>query len=219
MTMRVGFFYTYTTPGSEQHLHIAKYLLQSVRSVMPGVPVVQLTDETSDVLEGVDEVKRIPGKMPMAVRRISHHAALDGDWLFVDTDVVIQKDVRDVFKSAFDVAVTDRIGTEMEGTPYAKSMPFNMGVTFSRSPRFWEILKFNLVMLSPHFQQWTGDQMVFCKMIAHAGELGFNIKILPGRTYNYPPRLPDEDVSHASIVHYKGKFGRKDWLNETRATA
>lgn len=218
--MKVGFYYQYTIPGSEIHLEVGRYLLESVRRVMPGVPVVQFTDADSAELDGIDEVRRISEEMPMAVRRMQHHAHVDGDWLFVDTDVVIQQDVRPVFNRAFDIAVTDRKGTEMEGTPYAESMPYNMGVTFSRQPKFWEAVLRDLLRLPRKLQQWEGDQHAVCHLVQKclSGNAPFQCKVLPGRVYNYPPIRTDEALTHAAIVHYKGR-ARKGWINESRAVA
>jgi hypothetical protein len=205
--MRVSFFYQFTTPGSEKYLHIAKNLLESVRATMPGVEVWQLTDATSETLPGVDGVKRIEGGMPMGLRRVTAQGQCVGDWLFVDSDVVIRKDVRDVFDSQFDIAVTDRKGTEMEGTPYGRAMPYNNGVVFSRSPAFWDAAKATLLRLPPRLQEWEGEQHVLCHLAKHDQ---FTVKVLPGRIFNFPP-TKDGDVSHAAILHYKG-VARKSQL-------
>jgi hypothetical protein len=89
---------------------------------------------------------------------------LDGEWLFVDTDCVIRKDVSDVFEDDFEVALTDRKGSMWEKTPYGMVMPYNMGVTFSRSPEFWEKVKKYLLTMPQKYQEWEGDQRVVCEM-------------------------------------------------------
>src|SRR5437867_1594196 len=137
--MTVGFFNVYR--GDPVHLVLADLMIRSVREVMPGVPVVQFTDETSPAAYGVDEVRRLP-KQPRAVLCVEHYAGCKGDWLLVDTDVIIQKDVRVVFNDDFDVAVTDREGTMVEGEMEEEfhlfdQMPHNIGVVFSRCPTFW----------------------------------------------------------------------------------
>lgn len=209
--VKVGFFYQDVGVTSRPYLDIARYLLASVRKVMPGTEVWQLTDGKSPALDGVDEVHRIADDMPMGVRRLTHYSMLPGNWLFVDTDVVIQKDVSPVFHFEFDVALTDRDGTYMAGTPYAKAMPFNFGVIFSRSPAFWTTAREYLLMFPPKYQEWEGEQ----RTIAHIHSLGlYKIKVLPGEIYNYPPLSGEEDLSHAAIVHYKGAakkyMGRHD---------
>lgn len=204
--MRVGFFFQDNGPKSDGVLDIAENLLDSVKKSMPGVEVHQLTDGDSRILDGVDGFHRMRGVVPMGVRRMSHYAELDGDWLFVDTDVVVRQDVRDVFDSAFDVALTDRVGTYMEGTPYANVMPYNFGVIFSRSKAFWESAREYLLMLPAKYQEWEGEQRVIAHMMTLG--LGFNVKVLPGLKYNFPPLSGSEDVEHAAIVHYKGAAKR-----------
>lgn len=184
-------------------------MIASARKVMPDVPIFQFTDYHSPIVDGVDMHVRIGGNLPMAVRRVEHHASCHGDWCFVDSDVIFQKDVRDVFEEPFDVALTDRVGTYMEGTDYAKSQPYNMGVTFSRNPDFWKEVGGRLMSLPENYQEWEGDQIVVCDM-AENQETPFDIVIIPGKTYNFTPKYEHEDYSHASIVHFKGK--RKGWL-------
>lgn len=202
--MRIGFFCM-----SESHLSMAALMLESVRTSMPGVEVHHLTDDKCRSLEGVDDVHRLGGDIPMAVRRMTHNASCEGDWLFVDSDVIFQQDVRNVFDEQFDVALTDRIGTITYEIEYAKAMPYNLGVAFSRSSAFWKRVLYHLRTLSPKYQQWEGDQLVICEMIKQRVSSDFKVKILPGRMYNYPPKFAG-DGKHAAIVHYKGH--RKQWL-------
>ena len=213
-SVKIGFFFKYRDSRSLHYLAMAEHLLASVRQVMPGVKVYQLTDQHSPALHGIDEVDRCSDDVPMAVLRMRLQGDCSGEWLFVDPDIIVQKDVRPVFDDQFDIALTDRIGTSMEGTPYAAAMPYNLGVAFSRSPAFWQEAEAHLQHLPPALQEWEGDQRVICAMVRQ--KLGGSIKILSGQIYNYPPNTPNEDVSHAAIVHYKGN--RKGWMNNSRRT-
>ena len=201
--MRVGYF----AQGDGEHLHIAKHLIRSVSNTMPGVEVCQLTDDKTPIMEGATAI-RMGGDMPMAVRRISLHASLSGEWLFIDTDCVITKDVRHVFEDDFEVAVTDRKGSIWEKSPYGMVMPYNMGVTFSRSPEFWGKVLQYLIKLPAEYQRWEGDQRVVCEMI----RAGYPAKVLPGRIYNLTPEERDSPLDGAAIVHFKGK--RKHWIGD-----
>lgn len=201
--MRVGFFCQ--TPG--EHLDMASHLVRSVRESMPGVEVFHLTNGGCPAADGVDGVIRLSGDMPMAIRRVAIHSMLAGDWLFVDTDCVIRKDVRHVFDDEFMVALTDRKGSIWERSEYGKLMPYNMGVTFSRSPGFWARVLEGMNSVGDDLKQWCGDQLVVCK-IAALNVPG--IKVLPGRVYNYTPEKRGDSLDHAAIVHYKGE--RKKWL-------
>lgn len=208
--MNIGFFCM-----AESHLGMAKLMMESARDVMPHAKIHQLTDDKCPALEGVDSTRVFYGDMPMAIRRMMHHGACQGDWLFVDSDIIFRRDVSDVFQSDFDVAITDRDGTVTNEAKFAESMPHNIGVVFSRCPAFWMTVVDYLQTLPPKQQEWMGDQMVINAMIRE-GNHPFNVKIIPGRKYNYPPKAVNDDLSGASIVHYKGQ--RKLWLLEKQAT-
>ena len=143
----------------------------------------------------------------MAIRRMRIHSMLAGEWLFVDSDIVIQKDVRDVFKDEFEIAVTDRVGSAWEHSPDVKDMPYNMGVTFSRCPEFWGRVAKILEEAPEALREWCGDQLVVCQLQQH-----YKTKVLPGQVYNFTPFKRGEDRSHAAIVHWKGP--RKEWIND-----
>lgn len=198
--MKIGFFAT----GEGPHLDIAKHLVASAQKHMPEVPVVFLTDETTQ-FPGV-EVIRLPGKMPMGVRRLTHYSKLEGEWLFTDTDLLFRKDVRPVFDKPFDVALATREGTVWHGSDYAKTYPYNTGVIFSRNRQFWRMALRGLFALPETMQEWGGEQYVTGAL---AQRKDFKVEILPS-SYNFTPETRDEDVSHAHILHLKGP--RKAWI-------
>jgi hypothetical protein len=108
--MNVGFFTVFR--ADPQHLLHAALLVREVRQVMPSARIVQLTDQRTDRLPGVDDVRRCEHG-PMLQRRMEHYAACDGEWLLVDTDVSVRKDVTDVFEhGGFDVALRVWLGYE-----------------------------------------------------------------------------------------------------------
>lgn len=206
--MTVGFFFVDTgTSDTASGIAGAKALMASVRRLMPGVEVVQFTDETTGAVEGVDAVRRLP-REPLAVLRVRHQGAVTGEWLFVDTDVVIQREVRPVFDAPFDVAVTSRNWTHLKLIQnFAELMPFNTGVVFSRSPKFWAAVLAKMDKYSERLQAWMGDQQAICDVIASRGR--FRVVILKGTRYNFPPAIdPDAEAlkaqRKASILHFKG---------------
>lgn len=210
--MRVGFFSVFRR--DPQHYLLAAKMIASVRATMPGVEIVHLTDESSAPVAGVDEVRRKPdGKM--LERRLEHYADLTaGDWLLVDTDVIVRRDVReDVFYTPyrdvdheFDVALTDRDWPHLpQPSDVLQTMPFNTGVTFARDPYFWdEVLKH---WRAAGDNDWLSEQRAVYAAV-RTGE--FRVKILPGMIYNYPPKSADDPCKGAAIVHYKGP--RKEWM-------
>jgi len=198
--VRVGFYLC----GDDPAYHaMARLCIASVRKSMPGVEVHHLTDENTPEIEGVDSTRMFKGDYPLAVRRMLHNAACEGEWLFIDCDVIVQKDVRHVFDYEFDVALTDREGTITNEAAYAAVMPYNLGVSFSRSQRFWMFIVEHLQNAPEKWQQWEGDQRLICEFIKQK-KMPFKVQVLPGYEYNYPPKHPG-DGTHASIVHYKGQ--------------
>jgi hypothetical protein len=198
--VQIGFFV------ESKGLDFAKLLIESAKKVMPDVPIFQLTNGEC---EAVAEPIRIPGSMPMGVRRLTHYSRLEGDWVFVDTDVLFLKDVRHVFDKPFDIALASRKGTLWEGSEYAKKMPHNFGVVFSRSPKFWRIALEYLKRLPPKLQEWEGEQFVTGQMAEHPG---FSVEILPS-SYNFTPAEKTDDMTHVHVAHYKGP--RKSWILES----
>ena len=88
-------------------------------------------------------------------------------------------------------------------------MPFNLGVVFSRCPEFWIMVGKEMDKMNLKKQDWEGNQRAACDIIA---KNIFNVKILPGLKYNYPPqKIIEFDFSGKAIVHFKGPT-RKDMM-------
>lgn len=214
--MRVGFYHV--SEKVTPHVELAARLIASVRRTMPGVPVVHLTDDVTLAIQGVDETQRRPYTDGLvALGCLLAYAAVGyGDWLFVDTDVIVQRDVRHVFTDGeFNVAVADRAGTltpQDEGWKSLAAQPFNKGVVFSRCPAFWRDAADTCRLLKPGRQAWMGDQDAMNRVI-EAGK--YHVAVLPN-SYNYPPKAQDDDVRDKHVLHYKGRL-RKAWMLERAA--
>lgn len=207
--MTVGFFHA--AAARTAHVDLARILITSVRRTMPGVPIVHMTDETTEAIAGVDEMRRRPAG-PVALSVLEHYAECAGDWMLVDTDVVVRRDVRDVFGLTFDIAVATREGTfkpSEVGTKFMRGMPFNKGVVFSKNPAFWSAAAAALRECSEKQQSWMGDQRAMNDIIATGR---FFVRVLTN-DFNYPPKKRNEDLSDKYVLHYKGP--RKAWMLET----
>lgn len=209
--MRIGFFTVFRT--DPQHYLHASALVATVRAVMPDVEIVQLTDERTPIVARVSRVER-RAHGPMLNARLNHYAACEGDWLLVDTDVLVRRDVRDVFDDpAFDVALTDRHWAHVpQDETVLHTMPFNTGVVFSRSSAFWRDVLAVWQGYPQEAQDWLSEQRAVYAVVRTGT---YRIKILPGMVYNYPPVSASDDTTDPAIEHYKGP--RKAWLS-TRAT-
>lgn len=200
--MRVGFFTVFRK--DPQHYVLAQALVRSVHATMPGVPLIHLTDDTSPQVLGTDAIVRNQ-KGPMLERRLEHYAQCEGDWLLVDTDVIIRQDVRNVWDD-FDVALTDRAWPHLpQPEEVYRTMPFNTGVAFSRGYAFWrDVLK---VWRATENKDWLSEQRAVWQVV-RTGQ--YRVKILDGMTYNYPPKNQTDTLQNVAIAHYKGP--RKEWM-------
>lgn len=189
-------------------LHAAS-LVREAHKVMPGVRVVQLTDDKTSDVPGVDEVVRHPAEgRSLLSQRLAHYAACDDEWLLIDTDVSVRADIRGVFDDeVFDVALCDRNWPHLpQGEKMLQEMPFNTGVVFSRSKLFWaNVFR---VWLSYPVQDWLSEQRAVYEVV-RTGQ--FRVKILPGLNYNYPPSSPEDAPVVAAMLHFKGD--RRKWLS------
>jgi hypothetical protein len=190
----IGYFYREL---GGQPTGMLEAMLRSVRRSMPSVKIARLESP----------------EQPMALAILDSRSRVSGEWLFLDTDVLVRKDVRQVFDGAFEIAVADRVGTFEAGDAFMARMPYNSGVAFSRSQAFWQACVARCWSYKPGRQAWMGDQQAMNEVIATQV---FSLAVVPS-AYNYPPQSPDEDVSDKAILHLKGR--RKKWLQSLRRAA
>ncbi len=207
--MEIAFFHVDRDAGSRE---LAEIMVESARAVMPDSRIVQMTDMTTPPIEGVDDVLRKTPDGGITYFRMLHMSKYPpGDVLFVDTDVVFNRDVSCVFESEFDVALAPRT-QELNITDSdvfdkdedaSERMPYNIGVMFSRSSDLWKrVEKEN----RKYKDEWFGDQLSFAEVV---GE--FAVKEIDPAVYNYTPEYVLEDTTFKAIVHYKGPH-RKKWM-------
>jgi len=197
----------YTDITNQLTTRLTLISIASARKAMPGVktlmiyPTWHLVDP--NILRAVDYFKDIPyleRNVHYDYRRCLANADVVGEALFVDTDIVFQDDIRNIFKYPFDIAPTLR---EAEIDP---AIPYNMGVCFSRTPSFWKHVAFNIPKNSPNY--WKDSELAFSRCAASSE---YTKRDLQGRLYNRSPNSKTDDVSNAYIVHYKGPH-RKAWM-------
>ena len=212
--MKVVFLHANFGEGNRRPAHhdqkesdlLAELVGESVRRSMPGAEIVQLTDEKTPAVEGCTVVRRQWKHDNPMLFRMEHFAEIDGEFLALDTDCIVQADVSGVFSLPFDVALTIRdkpVIDPKSGKDLSLVMPFNTGVIFSRNRDLWRMA----VSLVPENLGWYSDQLVMPKLASK-----FNVLKLHCDNFNYTPQVDGEDVSGRLIVHYKGKW-RKHILN------
>lgn len=211
--MRVAFVHVESTwPADQLPLQraVAKRMMQSVRKHI-GCKVVQLTDPVSEDLGADETVRFLPSGKFFIPWLMELFASQPPETLFLDTDTVVQEDVSKVFDEDFDIALTGRKTRfavyQAEGKDY--HMPFNLGVVFSRAPRFWtEIRDRVLKHKDEKILAWWGAQIELWKIWNEPHT--WKLIALDAQQYNYTPNKEDEDLTGKAIVHYKGAK-RKHW--------
>jgi lipopolysaccharide biosynthesis glycosyltransferase len=196
---------------------IPEIMVASVRAAMPGARIVQMTDHDTRKVIGADDVirKAWDRKFLMTYRLLHLKEFPAADAIFLDADIVVQKDLRPLFRDEFDVALTYRDETDpsLRKSPEAyQMMPFNAGVMLSRpSGRdFWAETHRVCLEMPEARQQWFGDQLAIKEVAARTT---LKVKQYPCAFYNYSPARWDEDLSEKFVIHYKGE-NRKMWMLE-----
>ncbi|MDB5867444.1 MAG: hypothetical protein JWO70_5250 [Betaproteobacteria bacterium] len=193
---------------------LPRIMVASVRRAMPHAQVVHLTDESTPAIADVDEVVRLRyDGVHLMPYRLEHFARLEPcDAIFLDTDIIVQKDLGALFETPFDIALTRReaIGTDPAGVDVAQVMPYNTGVMLSTRGGwdFWRNAWRVCESYTEEARRWWGDQYAV-KALAEAAPI--RILELACDAYNYSPATQSEDVSGRHVVHYKGTE-RKAWM-------
>lgn len=188
-------------------------MVASVKKVMPTAKIVQMTDYDTKPVTGVDEVVRkcYDGRFLMPYRMLHLQDFPESQAIFLDTDVVVRKDLTPIFDEDFDIGLTIWTGPIMDpnGVDVTKTMPYNTGVMFSKQAGkpFWAEAHQYCLALPLEKWGWWGDQL---SVKAIADKTSLRVKTFPCDLYNYSPGSENEDLSDRFVVHYKGL--RKEWM-------
>lgn len=190
---------------------LARIMVASARRTMPGVPVKMLTDEHTRAIDGVDETLRKPtAGEDWIVWLTDFCSRIDGSVLYMDTDVVIQRDLRALFNVPGDVVFTTRGPKTFDG----RLMPFLFGCVAYRSREFWlEVRDRVLAMPDKIDRVWWGSQVAAYDMWMEEqnGRGKWNISVVHCDPHNYTPKDPFDAPADKWVLHYKGRK-RKEWM-------
>jgi lipopolysaccharide biosynthesis glycosyltransferase len=189
-----------------QDVTLPTRMVESVLATHKGANIIQLTDESTPIIKGVSSVVRKPYNGQIMLFRMQHLADLRGEWITIDTDMIVKKDLSHVFDKDFDVALTRRYGVILDanGTDIVKEMPYNCGLMFSRNHEFWKDCLKLMNVMTDDLKQWWGDQ-VAVKAMADS----YDVLELDCAEYNYTPKNADERKD-VYVYHFKGQ--RKAWM-------
>lgn len=195
--------------------NIPEIMVASVRAAMSNARIVQMTDFETQKIMGVDEVirKHWDQRLLMPYRLLHLKDFPAADAIFLDADVVVQKDLSHLFQDEFDVALTYRDETDpsLRKSPEAyRTMPFNSGVMLARASGrdFWAEAHGVCLAMPEDQQSWFGDQLAIKEVAARTS---LSIMQYPCALFNYSPSRWDENLSDKFVIHYKGQR-RKVWM-------
>lgn len=186
---------------------LAQLLVKSCKRVMPDIPVVHLAGPTTAAVSGADWVNRIrPQENFLMPFKLQHLAQISGDFIFLDTDILVTEPIQDVFDKPFDVAMYWRDDVEVmsNGSP-APKMPYNAGFMACRNQDFFKEAYELCLKQDVKYKIWFGDQVAIADL-AKTGRYRF--LDLP-RDWNHAVTGPDDLA--AKVLHFKGPR-RKQWM-------
>jgi hypothetical protein len=199
---------------------ILEALIGSVSRAMPACEKFILTDESTLIPANIDaQILRfpLPSDRLMESRMFAWRNFLlqnQGHVLFLDSDILVQADLTDIFRHPFDAALTYR---------HEMRWPINAGVVGFHAERPKQRVDFMDRCIHiyrtkySHAGAWGGDQDALREMVAgvdlrqddvfHARTNGFDILFLPCAHYNFSTsdEAMDGDYPDKAILHYKGR--------------
>jgi hypothetical protein len=210
--MKIAFAYAAAAPGTEPlYEGLLKGLIENLRDIYGNTDIVQVSDEKTPIVKGVNHVLRVPRTMPLMTWRLKAHQeahALEDELLMVEPDVRFLKRIDELFDDGdSEIIISTRdCSAEWGEENLGETTPYTMGSSISRNREFWREAKLVCQTLPERDQHWIGD-MKAIKAVVDSGK--FKVRVVPGEIYNHIPNSVD-DIGNAKVMHYKGR--RKNWL-------
>lgn len=199
--MKVSYFV-----DSETFRDLADISLASLRRFMGrDVEVIHITNKLFPALKGADTVMRCVDRGNFMYRWSAGRDEIQGDVLYIDADTVFHASVIDVFSADFDIALPHIAD---------KTVRYDGGVAFSRSPSFWAALRSQPAYTCDH--DLTPMSEIVETLNRTAAKFKGLLLELPGAVYSYVPKSAKDAGRDAAIVHYRGP--RKPWMRERYGT-
>jgi hypothetical protein len=181
----------------------ARIMIASVRKHMPVARIVQHSDMEYPQTDGVDEIRRRRFDGDHIQRRWSHMQDMmrygRENVLSLDCDVVVKRDVIDVFEQDFDIAMCRTLDR--------RDLVFNAGVIFAKpsGAGFWAEVLYEYAADPAIMDEWEGSQTALTRA---ADKSALKVRNLNFDIYNFTPNGPGVVPPTAQIVHYRGRRKR-----------
>lgn len=191
---------------------LARIMVASVRKMMPGVKVFMVTDKDTPAIEGIEPARVSTDGYAEFIPWVCHACSLfDGEVLYLDSDVVVMRDLRPILNVPGDLIVPNRGPKIVDG----HMQPFIFGCVAYRSAAIWEEIRDRVLKMAPKERAWYGSQIAVFEMWMEEqnGRGKWQIVSIPRDTYNYTPKDAQEVPDDKWVLHYKGRK-RKAWMLE-----
>lgn len=164
-----------------------------------GYEVWQLADMAAPEVPGIDRIQREPMSGPRNLWRYKRLADLDGEYVSLDTDMLVASDISHGFGG--DVALSWRSPNlvVVDGEPIP--MPYNGGLVMVSNPAFIRECYARMQAQDPKQSDWWGDQIAL-RDVAQSG--AFAVRELRDTRWNFSPNGLGEIYDGALIYHFKG---------------
>jgi hypothetical protein len=214
----------------EWYRQAARMMLESARHAFPAhdVRFVQLTDEASQVIDGVD-VRFTPAVKVEREELMQYRGYCTAEWALMTDRPVIVCDVDILWNNDGIVQLLEpingqRLDINLFSRPQNAFQPFNGGL-FTTQPGqtlFWETYKRMMKTLPNDCKGWWGDQIALGVMCGApepeqkgAVRFGSQIGYIPIDMVAPSPKSQPTQLLDTPSVHWKGGKRKKDpWMSE-----
>lgn len=190
---------------------LARIMVASVRKTMPGVKVFMVTDKKTPAIDGIEPARVDTQGFGDFIPWLCNACSLfDGEVLYLDSDIVVQKDLRPLFNVPGDLIVPNRGPKIVDG----RIQPFIFGCVAYRHGAIWEEVRDRVLAMPDRMDRaWYGSQVAVYDMWMEeqSGRGKWKIVSIPRETYNYTPKEENDAPAEKWVLHYKGRK-RKAWM-------
>ena len=191
---------------------LARIMAASCREHMPGVPIFMVTDAKTPAIEGIEPLRFSRDGFGEFIPWLTNACSLvEGPVLYLDSDVVVQHDLRALLNVTSDIVLPWRGMKMVDGKP----QPFIFGCVAYRNAEIWKEIRDRVLAMPAVERMWYGSQIAVFEMWMeeqnHRGK--WKIASVPRETYNYTPKDENDAPAGVWVLHYKGRK-RKAWMLE-----
>lgn len=192
---------------------LARIMVASVRKTMPGINVLMVTDKKTPYIEGIEAIRFDTHGYGEFIPWLCHACSqMKGEVLYLDSDVVVQRDLRPLLNIDADLVLPYRGMKIVDG----HMQPFIFGCVAYKTAEIWKEVGERVAKMPEKERMWYGSQIAVFDMVMEEnnGRKKWNIAAIARETYNYTPKDENDLPSEPWVLHFKGRK-RKEWMRKS----